>query len=139
MNIWWKLGGAAVILAAAFLLVRMYGSGQYKRGKADERIVWSERILVAERRAAKQYQAGVQAVLNADKQYIETIREKVVPITKTIIERSTEYAQTPEGASICLPADRVHELESFTSGLFATTPSELLDAVVSANSVGEER
>lgn len=125
MSIWWKLGGVVVGLLAAYFLVTMYGSARYKSGKSDERALWTQELVKAEKGKLEAYQAGVASVMEADKQYIETVRERIVPITKTIVERSTEYAQTPAGASICLSSDRVRGLEALTSELFpaATTPT----------------
>lgn len=111
----------AVALVAAYFLITMYGSARYKQGKADEASAWTQKIVEAEREKLSAYQAGVASVIDADKQYIETVREKIIPVTKTIIERATEYAQTPDGASICLAPDRVSELQAFSRGLFSTT------------------
>lgn len=140
MSIWWKLGGVAVALVAAYFLVTMYGGARYKQGKADEASAWTQKIVEAERGKLASYQAGVASVMGADKQYIETVREKIIPVTKTIIERSTDYAATADGASICLPADRVRELEAFSSGLFSsTTPAAGgTDTSVPSNALGLE-
>lgn len=141
MSIWWKLGGMAVALVAAYFLVTMYGSARYKQGKADEAAAWTQLAVKAEKEKLAAYQRGVASVIGADKQYIETIREKLVPVTKTIIERSTEYAQTDDGASLCLPSNRVRELEAFTGGLFSTaaTTASSAESAVPADALGEER
>lgn len=141
MSLWWKLGGVAIGLVAAYFLITMYGSARYKSGKADERTAWTQELVKAEKEKLVAYQAGVASVMNADKQYIETVREKIIPITKTIIERATAYAQTPDGASLCLPTERVSELEAFTSGLFApaTVTSSGVIGTVPTNPLGEER
>lgn len=142
MSLLWKIGGVAVALVAAYFLITMYGGARYKQGKADEAAAWTDKLIVAERQKLTAYQAGVASVMDADKQYIETVREKVVPVTKTIIERATGYAQTPDGAGICLTAERVLGLEQTTGSLFdAATPtstSGIADPLLT-DAVGEER
>lgn len=142
MSLLWKIGGMAVALLAAYLLITMYGGARYKQGKADEAQIWTNITLTAERGKLRAYQDGVASVLGADKQYIETVREKLVPVTKTIIERSADYARTPDGAGICLTTERVLGLEQATSSLFDTPTSSTsggVDAEMLADALGEER
>lgn len=127
MSLLWKLGGMAVALAAVYFLITMYGGARYKQGKADEASAWTQALVDAERGKLAAYQNGVASVMNADKQYIETVRETVIPVTKTIIERASSYAQTADGAGICLDAERVFGLEQTTGSLFSTptaTPTD---------------
>jgi hypothetical protein len=141
MSLLWKLGGVAVALVAAYFLITMYGGARYKAGKADEAAAWQVKVAEAERGKLTAYQAGVASVMGADKQYIETVRERVVPVTERIIERAAEYAQTPDGASICLTADRVRELEAFSTGLFTPSAADAVSIVdgLHSDGVGEER
>lgn len=142
MSLLWKIGGVAVALVAAYFLITMYGGARYKQGKADEASAWTEKLVAAERQKLTAYQAGVASVMGADKQYIETVREKVVPVTRTIVERATGYAQTTDGAALCLPAERVHLLEQSTGSLFDTATSTPTGGVASAmltDGLGEER
>lgn len=118
---WLKIGGGLMVLAVIGLVVWLYGGARYKQGKSDERTAWQAKVVEAERQKLVAYQAGVASVQRADANYIETIREKVVPITKTIIERTAAYAATPEGAAICLLADRVSLLSETRSALFPTS------------------
>lgn len=113
-----KLGGGLFILAAFALVVWFYGKAQYRSGSADSDRLWSEKVIAAERSKLAAYQQGVASVQRSDARYIETIREKIVPITRTIVERGTAYAATPEGASICLAPDRVLWLDQTRSALF---------------------
>jgi hypothetical protein len=118
MNLWWKLGGVAVMLLAAYFLVTMYGGARYKQGQADSDSAWSAKVIQAEKEKLAAYQAGIASVGVAENTYHETVREKLIPITKTIVERAVEYAQTPEGSSICLPIERVRSLDETRSALF---------------------
>jgi hypothetical protein len=141
MSLLWKIGMGAVAIAAAFLLIKMYGGGQYARGKADERSAWQGEMVKAEQGKLAAYQRGVASVMNADKQYINTVREKIVPIRETIIQRSADYAKTPDGASICLPSERVLWLEQTSRLLFPATPTasaDSLDDAVHAYAMGED-
>lgn len=122
MTSWlWKIGGVAVALIAAYFLVTMYGGARYKQGKADSDFAWGQKVIQAEKEKLTAYQAGVASVNLAETGYHETVREKIIPITKTIIERSTEYARTPEGAAICLSPERVQLLAGARSALFPAT------------------
>lgn len=118
MGLLWKLGGVAIALAAAYFLVTMYGGARYKQGSADSDRAWSQKVIAAEREKLVAYQQGVASVQAADASYIETIRERVVPLTRTIVERTTAYAQTPAGATQCLAPDRVLWLEQARGSLF---------------------
>lgn len=115
---WWKIGGFALVAGLLGLLVWLYGGSKYKAGRADERTEWQAVVAKAEREKLAAYQQGVASVINADARYIETVRTQIVPVTKTIIERSTAYAATPEGAAVCLPADRVSLLTATRGTLF---------------------
>lgn len=118
MTLLWKLGGVAVALLAAYFLVTMYGGARYKQGKADSDFLWSQKVIKAEKGKLVAYQAGVASVNRAEGVYHETIRDRIIPVTKTIIERSTEYAQTPAGATVCLSPERVQLLAGTRSALF---------------------
>lgn len=121
MSLLWKLGIGAVIAGALFLLVRMYGGKQYELGAANDSLVWQAKVLDAEKGKLAAYQAGVASVHVEDARYVETVRDRIIPITRTIVERSTAYASTPDGASQCLPAERVLWLDQTRSSLFPST------------------
>lgn len=114
----WKIGGGFLILAVIGLAIWLYGGARYKAGRADERTAWQGELVKAERAKLAAYQQGVDSVLAADADYQEIVRTQIVPVTKTIIERSTAYAATPEGAAVCLPADRVSLLVQTRGTLF---------------------
>jgi hypothetical protein len=124
VSILWKIGGGLLLAAALFVLVKLYGGSQYRAGEtagtSTERTLWQAKVLQAEREKLIAYQAGVRSVQQADARYIETVRERVVPLTRTIVERSIAYEQTPAGAALCLAPDRVRWLEETRSALFAT-------------------
>jgi hypothetical protein len=115
---WLKVGGFALVAGLLGLLIWLYGGSKYKTGRADERTEWQAVVAKAEREKLAAYQQGVASVMGADARYIETVRTQIVPVTKTIIERSTAYAATPEGAAVCLPADRVSLLDATRGTLF---------------------
>ncbi len=125
MSIGWKIGGGLLIAAALGLLVWIYGGAQYRAGKADgqssERTAWQAAVVKVEREKLAAYQAGVASVQRADDRYITNTREVLVPVTRTIIERAASYGATPEGGSLCLPADRVGLLEQTRATLFPAT------------------
>lgn len=128
-------------LAAAYFLITMYGSARESKGHSDEAALWSGVVVKAEQDKLKAYQQGVQSVINADVHYTETIREKLVPVTKTIVERATQYAATPDGSSVCLNAERVLGLESSLSTLFPPATAAITGSVeptVSADAVGHK-
>ena len=110
-----KIGGGLLVLAAFALVVWLHGKAQYRAGKSDgtsnERSLWQDKVVEAEREKLSAYRAGVISVVAADGRYIETVRTKIVPVTERIIERSTAYAATPDGSLICLAPDRVRGLE----------------------------
>jgi hypothetical protein len=121
MSLLWKLGGVAVALIAAYFLVTMYGSARYRQGKSDSDVAWSQNVIEAEKQKLIAYQDGVNSVHSAEVTYHETIRDRIIPVTKTIVERATEYAQTADGASVCLPVERVRLLDNARSALFPAT------------------
>lgn len=119
----WKIGGVAVALLAAYFLVTMYGRARYDAGKADEGRAWQAKALDAERGKLAAFKDGLAQRDAASTVYRETIRQ-LPPITNTIIDRTARYASTPDGAVLCLPADRVSGIEQTRSALFpAPTPT----------------
>lgn len=122
-----KIGGGLLVLAVFGLVVWFYGKAQYRAGKSDgasvERSLWQDKVVEAEREKLSAYRAGVISVVAADGRYIETVRTKVVPVVERIIERSTAYAATPDGASVCLTPDRVRGLEEALRPLLEPAPS----------------
>lgn len=141
MSLLWKLGGVAIALVAAYFLVTMYGGARYKQGKADEASAWSAKVIEAERDKLAAYQQGVASVQRAEVTYHETIRDRIVPVTRTMIERAAAYAQTPDGASLCLPAERVSWLEQARGTLFppaASAPASSGAGAVSANAASTQ-
>src|SRR5690242_16728772 len=102
----WKigglLGGVALLGFVAYLLITGFGHARYNAGKADSDSAWSQKVIEAEKGKLTAYQAGVASVDRAEAAYHETVRDRIIPVTKTIIERSTAYAQTSEGQSVCL-------------------------------------
>ena len=121
----WKIGGAAIALLAAYFLVTMYGRARYDAGKADEARAQMATVVQAERGKLAAYQQGLAQRDAASTVYRETIRQ-LPPITNTIIDRTARYASTPDGAVLCLPADRVSGIEQTRSALFpapAATPA----------------
>lgn len=135
MTIWWKLGLGAVVAAALFLLVTMYGKAQYQRGRADENTAWTKVAIAGEQDKLKEFKSGVAAVMGADTRYIETVREKIIPVTKTIVEKTDAYRQTADGLSICLEPDRVREAEDLTAVLFPASEAGDTRSTVPANSL----
>lgn len=136
----WKIGGGLLLLAVAFILIRSYGSSQRKLGAADEAKSWEEKVVAAERGKLVAYQAGVASVQAADNRYVETVRDRIIPITKTIIERTAAYAATPAGAFQCLPAERVLWLEQTRSSLFdpaATTAPDSAEPALPSDPTDE--
>lgn len=127
MPLGYKIGGGLIVLAALGLLLWLYGGARYDAGKSEgastERTRWQDEVVRAERAKLAAYQAGVASVQRADGRYIETIREKVVPLTRTIVERTTEYAKTPAGVAVCLSPDRVLWLEQTRGSLFTPAAS----------------
>lgn len=128
MTLGWKIGGGLLLAAVIAGLVWLYGGAQRRAGKAEgqsaERTLWQDKVIEAERGKLIAYQAGVRAVQQADGRYIETVRERVVPLVRTITERTTQYAATPAGAALCLAPDRVRWLEETKRTLFpATAPA----------------
>lgn len=141
----WKIGGGLLVAGLLGLAIWLYGGARYAAGQSAgtsaERSLWQDKVVQAERDKLAAYQAGVRSVQTADARYVETIREKVVPITKTIVERTTAYAATPDGASICLAPDRVRWLEQTRSALFPPAPAApagRTDAAVQGDGPGNE-
>lgn len=140
MSIWWKLGGVLLLGVAAYFMVTMYGKARYERGRADERVAWQDKVIEAERGKLAAFQAGLARVQAAETVYHETIRT-LPPITNTIVERSTRYASTPEGAALCLPADRGGLLAETRRALFPPAPATPADGsagTVPADGAGRE-
>ena len=130
MNFWkigGLLGGVALLGFVAYLLITGFGHARYNAGKADSDRAWQAKVAQAEGEKLAAYRAGVASVHQAETRYVETVRDRIVPVTNTIIERSTAYAQTPAGGSVCLPVERVHLLDEARSALFppaASTPAD---------------
>jgi hypothetical protein len=122
MTLLWKIGGAAVALLAAYFLVTMYGGARYAAGKADEASAWQAKAIEAERGKLAAFQQGLAQRDQASTVYRETIRQ-LPPVTNTIIDRTARYAATPDGNSLCLPADRVLGIEQTRSALFPAAPA----------------
>jgi hypothetical protein len=118
VSIWAKIGGGLLVLAAFGLVVWMHGKAERSAGASDERAKWEAKVSEAERGRLAAYQAGVASVQVEEARYSNTVREVLVPVTKTIIERTAAYAATPQGAAVCLPADRVQLLTETRSALF---------------------
>ena len=141
----WKVGGGLLVAGLLGLLLWLYGGAKYRAGKADgtsaERTAWQDKVVQAERDKLTAYRAGVASVQRAEGRYIETVRDRVVPLTRTIIERSTAYAQTPAGAAICLAPDRVSWLDQQRAALFTTAAARAAPVVpdpLRPEPVGEE-
>lgn len=142
MTLLWKLGGIALACVAAYFLITMYGGARYKQGMSDSDRLWSQKVIDAEKQKLAAYQAGVASVGLAENTYHETVRERIIPVTKTIVEKAAEYAQTDSGTSMCLPSERVQLLDQARSTLFppaapVTAPS--LDSTLPADSAGSEQ
>lgn len=114
----WKLGGVALACVAAYFLVTMYGGARYKQGASDSDKAWSAKVIQAQKDSMTAFERGVASVNAAEATYHETVRERIIPITKTIVERTTAYAQTPAGNIMCLPPERVRYLDEARSALF---------------------
>lgn len=110
-----------MVLVAAYLLVTMYGGSKYKQGRADEATAWAKVVAEGEKQKLIAYQDGVASVGRAETVYHETVRDRIIPVTKTLIERVTEYAQTADGAELCLPVERVRLLDETRGALFPDT------------------
>lgn len=145
MSLLWKIGGGLVIAAALFLLVKLYGGAQYRAGKSDgelgERVLWQGKVAEAAEAKLTGFQLGIAIQREAETVYQRTITEKLVPVTRTIIERSTAYAQTPDGQLLCLSPDRVLGLEQARGTLFPATPATATggdQGAVPADAEGQE-
>lgn len=113
----WKIGGVLLAGVAAYFLVTMYGSARYEAGKQSQRAEHSLQLAKANQNALVQFKAGLDLRQAAEVRYVETVRQ-LPPVTHTVIERSTEYAQTPAGSAMCLDADRVLWLDETRARLF---------------------
>jgi hypothetical protein len=120
MSLLWKIGGIALACAAAFLLVRMYGGAREATGRHEEAAAWQAKVTEAERGRLVAFQQGLARRDQAETVYRETIRQ-LPPITNTIVERTTRYAETPAGAARCLEPDRVLGIEQVRGSLFPAT------------------
>lgn len=115
---WFKIGGGLLIAGLLGLLIWLYGGARYHAGQADERTVWQGKVAEANAARLAGYQQGIALQREGETRYERTVTEKIVPVTRTIIERATAYAQTPAGQLVCLPADRVLALTEARSTLF---------------------
>lgn len=120
MSILWKLGGVALGCLAAWFLITQYGKARYGTGRADEASAWQAKVVEAERGRLKAFQDGLAQRDRAETIYRETIRT-LPPITNTIVERATRYAETPAGAAMCLDPIRVLGIEQTRATLFPAT------------------
>jgi len=115
---WFKIGGFALVAGLLGLLIWLYGGARYHAGEANERTKWEGKVAEANAAQLKGYQLGIANQRQAETVYQRTIETKLVPVTRTIIERAAAYAQTPDGQRVCLPPDRVLALTQARSALF---------------------
>lgn len=122
MSIWWKIGGGLILAAALFFLVKLYGGAQYRAGKNEgqlgERAAWQGKVAEAAEAKLTGFQLGIALQRQAETQYEHTTTERIIPVTRTIIERASAYAQTPAGQLVCLSPDRVLGLDQARGTLF---------------------
>lgn len=117
------IGGVALLGFVAFLLINGLKASSYKAGQGAERSLWEGKVAEAAQARLAGYQEAIAHQRVAEATYHETVRDRLVPITKTIVERATAYAQTPAGAAMCLDAERVHLLDQTRSALFPAAPT----------------
>jgi hypothetical protein len=131
------LGILGMLGLAGFLLTR-YGAAQRDAGKQEERVVWQDKVVAAERHIADLRAANERRVAAAQGKYVERI-ETFKPVLVTNKETVTRYAQTPAGAVQCLSAERVLGISETRAALFsslaiapgegsATLPPDTIDA-----------
>lgn len=100
------LGGVALLGA----LLWLYGHGKYMEGQNEERAKWVEAENVADKEILRLNVALVTSQLTASQNYAEKLdaREPIIVHDRTTVEK---FAATAAGAAVCLPADRVRDLE----------------------------
>lgn len=115
---WLKIGGFALVAGLLGLLIFLYGGSRENIGRNKERAIWQGKVAEANAARLAGYQLGIAQQREAETVYQRTIETKIVPVTRTIIERAAAYAQTPAGQLVCLAPDRVLALAEARSTLF---------------------
>jgi hypothetical protein len=128
------LGGVALL---GFLLW-IYGHGKYLEGRNEERGKWGQAQAKADKEILRLNVALVTSQLTASQNYAEKLdaREPIIVHDRTTVEK---FAATAAGAAICLPADRVRDIEATAAqrGLGDPTASKAGAVPVHADTVSK--
>ena len=127
---WGKIGA----LALAVFAVWFYGNSRYADGRDTERAKWTE----AQGKADKEILRLNIALAKAPFAALEAYTEKISALEPIVLhDRTTvrEFAATAQGATMCLPADRVFDIEATAAarGLEYTSAPESGNGVLQGN------
>lgn len=112
----WKLIGGGVFLAVIGFLIVQYGAARYDQGKLQERTHWEHAARLAEISRGEERLADERRVSAAVLAYSDALAAQQ-PVILRSIDTVREYAQTPAGAVLCLPADRVWGIDADAAAL----------------------
>ena len=133
----------AVVIALAGLFLWRFGSAKYEAGELAERVRWKDAVLSSQAEVLAVERKWSDRVAAGQFSY-ETRIESVKPILVKNTETVERYAQTPDGAVMCFPAERVFDIEATRAALFTVaTPAAgqgagAVPAVVPAEAGGRE-
>lgn len=112
----WKLIGGGIFLAVIGFLIVQFGAARYDQGQMVERTRWQEAARLAEISRGEERLADERRVSAAVQFYSDALAAQQ-PLIVRSIDTVREYAQTPAGAVLCLPADRVRGIDADAAAL----------------------
>lgn len=127
---WLKIGGVALIALAVW----QYGNGRYDAGEDAEREKWEKVVRQRESEIAQLRLTYARREADASNTYAAKL-ESIEPIIIRSTDTVTRYAQTPAGSALCLPAERVFDIDATAAALGLRDPG----ADASADGQGEVR
>jgi hypothetical protein len=114
---WAKVIGGAVIISLASLLVWVFGNARYATGELAERAKWQQQMRNADARQKKLELQLAERPVKAMTVYVDRVTQ-MQPIVQRMKETVREYAQTADGAKLCLPYERVRGIEQERQSIF---------------------
>lgn len=90
----------------------------YRQTLTNERAAWSATIADSEKARLDDEVRFAQQLTTATQTYAASLAARQ-PIIIHSRDTVTRYAQTPDGRALCLPADRVRDIQADRDALFA--------------------
>lgn len=122
----WKLLGGGIALAIGAFLIWQYGASREAKGAAKRDAIWQREVSALGVRLARKSARQQVAWANRSIQALEDFssnQARIDPIIIRATDKVTIYAKTPDGAALCLPAERVRSIAADRTSLFPAHPA----------------